>query len=270
MQKLFRLTLLISVFLCSCKSGRIIPEKDMVSILVKVYVTDATVIKSDLRNALYDKDTIDYYGKTYQKFGYTSAQFDSSYVYYSKDPKKLDAIYDRVIFELSRIQTDLVQLSKKDSSIVDSTKNIWPLKLDYNFNLKSKQDAILFEMPVIDLGTYTLSYNIQVYPDDESIDPQLKIYFYYDNKTLNGEYSQYVTVPYIKNGIKKNIVSKMELKNSLVTHIKGALLDCKNSKEKYRNHVIISDIKLTFKPSPIKSKKLVKKTIPSESKKLGN
>jgi hypothetical protein len=270
MQKLFRLTLLISVLLFSCKSSNIIPERDMVSILVNVYVTDATVIKSDLRNTFFEKDTIDYYGRIYQKFGYTSAQFDSSYVYYSKNPKKLDAIYDRVIFELSRIQTDLVQLSKKDSTIVDSTKNFWPLKLDYNLNLKSQQDVILFEMPVIDLGTYTLSYNIQIYPDDESIDPQLKVYFYYDNKTLKGEFSQYATVPYLKNGIKKIIVSKMELKNSLVTHIKGALVDCKNSKEKYKNHLIISDIKLTFKPSPIKIKKLVKKTIPSESKKLGS
>jgi hypothetical protein len=261
MQKLSEWKLIVFILLFSCKSNTVIPEKDMVSILVKVHITDATITSSDLKKTFFEKDTIDYYGKIYQQYGYTSAQFDSSFHYYSKDPKKLDAIYDKVIFELSRIQTDLIQNSKKDSSLIDTTKNIWPL--NYNLSQKDKPDLIPFEIPVVGLGVYTLSYDIQVFPDDESVDPQLKVYFYYDNNPEKGEFSQYTTIPYIKSGLKKSINVKMELKNSLVTHIKGTILNRSNPIANFRSHATISDIKLRFNPAENKNKKNLKKIKPA-------
>ena len=265
MQKRNRWTLVVTMLLFSCKTSTIIPEKDMISILVKISITDATVVNSDLRKTYFDKDTIDYYGKTIQSFGYSSAQFDSSLKHYSKAPKELDAIYDKVIIELSKIQTDLATLSKKDSTGIDSLKNLWSLKTEYNLSLDGPQDLIFFDIPVVGLGTYTLSYDIQIFADDESVNPQLKIYFYYNNKTESGDVSHYITKPYIKDGVKRTITTQMELRNSLVTKLKGLLLDYSNPNKNFRSHATVSNIKVNYKPFSPKNKKSFKRSKRAES-----
>lgn len=252
MLKLSKWLLIIVVFLSACNRTQVIPEQDMVSILVKVCLTDATVIHYDLRAKFYDKDTINYYDKVFKEYGYTNQQFDSSLKYYSKNPKQLDAIYDKVVFELSKMQTGLVQKSKDDLALNDSLNDLWTLNKSYNFTFESPQDFIVFDFPTRGLGLYTLSYEIQIFPDDQSVEPQLKYYFYIDNKTDKGDVVQYVTVPYTKTGNKQSIKKELELKDKSVTHIKGVILDFNNPNRDFKNHASVSDIKLIYLPDSLR------------------
>jgi hypothetical protein len=249
----------IVILFFSCRTSNVIPEKDMISILVNIYLTDATITSPQLRPIYFGKDTIDYYAKTLSKVGYTSAQFDSSLNYYAKNPKQLDAIYDKVIIELSKKQTELVQASKADSVVIDTLKNLWTLKANYKLKLDSLGDFIIFEIPVVGLGTYTFNYNLLIFPDDESLNPQSKIYFYYDNKSENGNISNYTVTPYTKDGKKREIKTVMNLKNSLVTHLKGVLLDYNNTNKNFKSHANVTNIRVTYKPNPTKTKKSLKK-----------
>lgn len=236
--------------LASCGSKSIISKKEMVPILVKIYLTDATIMSTDTRHIYFNKDSIEYYASIIESYGYTSAMFDSSLRFYNQNPKELDEIYDKVVFELSKLETEL---SKNEKEIADSvetvnSKNIWNLKQFYEQKLDSPQDLIIFDVPVTGLGTYTLSYDLQIFPDDESISPQLKIFFYYDDKTDSGNTSDFTTIQYVKDGIKREIITKLELKNNLVTNIKGVILDYSNPDRKFRSHATVANIRLLYKP----------------------
>jgi hypothetical protein len=49
------------------------------------------------------------------------------------------------------------------------------------------------------------------------------------------------------------------LKNSLVTHLKGVLLDYNNTNKNFKSHANISNIKVTYKPNSSKTKKTSKR-----------
>jgi len=241
------IVLLVTV---SCGQNIIISKDEMVPILVKIYLTDASIMSSDYRNKFYEKDSIEYYAPIIESFGYTSAQFDSSLKYYNRTPSDLDAIYDKVVFELSKLETELTKdtKEKQDSIESENSNNIWNQKPSYELTLDSPQDLIIFEIPVTGIGTYTLSYDLQIFSDDESLSPQLKIFFYYDDKTESGNISEFTTVQYEKDGTKREIKTKLELKNNLVTSIKGVVLDYSNPDRKFRSHATVSNIKLLYKP----------------------
>lgn len=258
MKRFTRFILIVLLFATSCSSNEIIPQKKMVPILVKIYLTDATIMNSDYRQKFYRKDSIEYYAPIIESYGFTSTQFDSSLIYYERKPKELDEIMDKVIFELSKIQTDLEQEEKVDSTENHTKKDLWILKTSYNISLIDPRDLIAFEIPVVGFGNYTIVYDIQVFPDDESENPQFKGYFYYDDKTENGNVSKYVELKYIKDGIKREMKTTLELENTSVTHLKGVILDNSNINKNYRNHVSISNIKVIYKPST-KYRKLLKK-----------
>ena len=260
--------ILFLILLLSCTSRKIIPEKDMVSILAKVYITDATVIKSDLRNTFFDKDTIDYYAKIYQKYGYTAAQFDTSFNYYSRDPKKLDAIYDKVIFELSKMETKAMaeNVVKIDSVVKDTLKNLWTLKSHWEVPSDGAINPVEFELPVIGEGVYSVSADITVYTDDESVNPSITAYFFFDDKSKNGNISVYTLKDLIKDGKQRNYRIDLKLTSSLVTNLRGFILDHHNSDPKFKKHCSASNIKVTFKPF-LENKK-VKKQIMHKLKRI--
>ena len=77
--------LLISLaLLTGCGNNDIIPEKDMVKILCKMHLIDGTMsmpnapVEMDKINA----DSVDYYSKMFESYGYTAKQFSKSYYYY--------------------------------------------------------------------------------------------------------------------------------------------------------------------------------------------
>ncbi len=263
MLQFFKIKIFIGLLiLVSCTPNSVIPKKELVPILVKICLTDATVACADYNLRLSNNDTIEYYAPIIESFGFSIAQFDSTLSYYSKNPKEFDAIYDKVIFELSKMETKLNEgIKKKTDSLASATLiNIWNLKNYYEQNLSDPQNVISFEIPVIGIGAYTLSYDIQVFPDDESVEPGQKIYFFFDDKTESGDVSQYLTKTYTKDGVKREVTTQMNLNNSNVTHIKGYLLDYNSTttSNNYKNHAIISNIKLLYTPFDEKPKRLLK------------
>ncbi|HPD95398.1 MAG TPA: DUF4296 domain-containing protein, partial [Tenuifilaceae bacterium] len=117
--------------LSACTNKDIIPKKDMVEILKKMYLTDG-VINVVNNGKLFAKDTISYYEPILKQYGYSKEQFDSSLKYYAQKAEALDKIMDQVIIELTQIddQVDL-QHNIQDSAIADSL-NLWPLKTTWN------------------------------------------------------------------------------------------------------------------------------------------
>lgn len=252
-QLTFKATSAIAAFiLLSCGNSYIIPEKDMVKILTKIYLTDGITLSSAHSN-LYGHDTIAYYEPIIQSFGYTTTQFDSSIKYYSKKTEKFDIIFDKVVLELTRLQ-DKEKLQNEPSMLdaSDPNGNLWPLKAQWDMAIDHTTNPHLgFDIPVQGLGDYTFSFDAQVFPDDEAVDVRHYIFFYFDDGTPVGVRENSILSPYIKDGNVHSFAYTFTLKNLQITHLKGWLYDHGSTDNTFKRHAVYSNFKVTYTPKVI-------------------
>lgn len=266
MQKLYKCVLIFLIILISCRTNTIIPSKDMVSILVKIHLTEATLNNDVLRHKYFNNDTIDYFIKTIESFGYTQAQFDSSMKFYTKAPKELDAIYDKVIIELSKIETKVIADNKmyEDSIAQDTIKNLWNIKSSWDLPADGPQSTVDFSISTVGLGVYTISADVCIQSDDETINPSMIAYFFFDDKSTKGSRSAITSKSYTKTSKSQNYLVSLELHNSLVTDLKGSLFSHSNTDKNIKEHATISNIKVSFKPFKKFTKKVQKNKLVKE------
>ncbi len=77
-------------------------------------LTDVHLIEAILSGKQMEKNLIAglsqiYYDSLFTKYNITRTAFDSSLYYYSQDPKAFNAIYDIVISNLMKIETDSIR-----------------------------------------------------------------------------------------------------------------------------------------------------------------
>lgn len=236
--------------LLSCTKDYIIPEKDMVKILTKIFITDG-VTSTPPHNILYGHDTIDYYEPILKSYGYTTAQFDSSVKYYSRNTEKFDIIFDKVVMELTRMRDKLEETSKSGTldNNSDSSDNLWPHKTRWNMAIEySSNPSLGFDIPVVDLGDYTISFNAQFFPDDEGVNVRHYIFFFFDDGTPIGVRENAIFATYEKDGNVRTYSYKLSLTNKQITHLKGWLYDCGNSTQTFKRNAIFSNLKVTYSP----------------------
>lgn len=239
------------VLFAGCSNSDIIPHKSMVKILREIYLTDG-VILTERKHSLLGRDTIEYYEPILNKYGYTTSQFDSSIKYYSRHTKELDEILDKVIIELSSMEDKPKKVPDKDERgnylPVDSTQNLWPHKTSWDMAIDHYQNNSLgFDIPVRGMGKYTISFNAQVFPDDQAVDARLNIFFYYDNEKNRDVRINPILKTYPKDSIVHNYTYTLELTDPLVTHFKGWLYDHGGERKNLVRHTIFSDLKVTFR-----------------------
>lgn len=260
----FKVTSTVAAFIIlSCGNNYIIPEKDMVKILTKIYITDGITFTSS-QSTLYGHDSLAYYEPIIQSFGYTIDQFDSSVKYYSKKTEKFDIIFDKVVLELTRLQDKEKGQVENEPSSLDSSDpngNLWPLKAQWDMAIDHTTNPFLgFDIPVQGLGDYTFSFDAQVFPDDEAVNARHYIFFYFDDGTPVGARENSVLTPYIKDGKVHSYSYTFTLKNLKITHLKGWLYDHGSTDNTLKRHAIFSNFKVIYTPITVESKQDVSNT----------
>lgn len=102
------------MLLFSCKGGEdnvvvpsgIIPPDTMVFVLVDFHLAEAAVMEQQLQNKDPRQYTQYYYQSIFEKHHINRKRFDEAMVFYSSHPKLYRETYDKVIEELSRLQTE--------------------------------------------------------------------------------------------------------------------------------------------------------------------
>lgn len=247
-----------------CSDNVIIPKNDMVLILKQIYLTDGVVSISE-RDFNY-KDSIDYYEHILEKYGYTTAQFDSSISYYAQQTEVFDQIYDKVILELSKQQEQFDNEVQPDEVLEDSVadkNNLWTHKTKWDMTIDHTHNPSLsFSIPVIGKGTYTVSFDAQFFPQDKSEETRLYLYFYYDDKTTTGNRTNIISEYYVKDSVMRNFSYKLDLKDSLVTHLRGALYDHGGERKNLKRRAIFDNISITYEKEKVDSVKVFNKVRP--------
>ncbi|MGK0406437.1 MAG: hypothetical protein ACJAZH_000249 [Roseivirga sp.] len=90
----------------------IIPEDIMMAVLTDVHIIEgARIGKTVLGDSLW---TIDHYDKLWEKYHISETLYDSSFRFYSRNPEKMDQLYEQVLTNLSTMSSELEGASDDD------------------------------------------------------------------------------------------------------------------------------------------------------------
>jgi hypothetical protein len=176
----------------------IIPEKDLISILTDVYLADGLLSIPNISYKFSQGDTLSSYIDIIEDYGYTKPQMDRTIRYYFiKKPKKLIKIYDKVLGGLSETES---KIDKEYSKMLSEGQNFWPGKSFYSCPDPAGSDSAWLDFPVSYAQFYRLKFTFTIYPDDQSENPHLDLYFSHSDTAGNETRSNISTLPYIKDG----------------------------------------------------------------------
>jgi hypothetical protein len=197
----------------------IIPEKDLTSILTEVHIADGLLSIPEIRYKFTKGDTLESYINIIEKYGYTKPQMDRTMRYYFvKKPKKLVKIYDKVLGRLSEMES---RVDKELQGFVPRQMNIWPGKQFYSLSDPYCEDTSLVDFSSNFYGTLYLKFTLTIYPDDQSVNPVMGLYFSKTDSTGNEEKTGFSPVPFIKDG------HPHDYKLSLIQNLTGSTVRLK-------------------------------------------
>jgi len=247
----FSILLALLVVFSSCQSRRskvdrrhLIPEKELVPILTEVYIADGLVGMPRIIMKYAPLDSVSTYIHIIEKHGYTREQMDKTLKYYFiKDPKKLIKIYDRVLGILSEMES---RIHKELAKSKPAATGLWTGPDSYSFPDPSGTDSTVFDVSLLKSGVYTLTANVTLFPDDQSVNPELTAFTYHPDSILTGKRNYIEAIRYIKDGHehKYSVTFTVPLKTTL--HMRGCLYDYANNPDNWNKHLIIKNISVTY------------------------
>lgn len=155
------------------------------------------VFKSQRINDEYEKNK--YYQALFIKHGISKAEFDSSIVYYTKNPKKFERVYVYVNKNLADLKED-VEAGKYFPIIPDSIKfkpefdKLWTGDSIYFFTADSTLDKLFFTIQnkaVLSRDTYYFNFRLRAFSKDTMASTAYSTFkIYYANGEADSIYTE--------------------------------------------------------------------------------
>ena len=184
-------TLLFSA--CDNRPKRVLSQRQMTSVLTEMHKTDACMAERGLTYGRYSNKA-PYYKFILKKYGITQAQFDSSLVWYTKNPREFDNIYDKVLVNLTSFQKEIKNGKYHPVDTIDLTRmrtNIWNKRTKYVLTKDSVRTHLNFEITNSDLmfgDVYVLKFRQQIAPEDSCKKPRVVLRINYANGKIDSVY----------------------------------------------------------------------------------
>jgi hypothetical protein len=246
MRHLFVSISLLLLLVISCKpktNDDVLSEKEFASLLIDMHIADALVTGYSGTT----RDSVEVYRPVFVKHKVSKKQFDRTFAYYTQNPKKLTEVYNRVLKELTVMEGDAM---KKEQALKKPSKdkNLWESKTVWKLPHDGGMLCLSFNIPISEMGRYNIKYDVRMFRDDQSQNPEAVAWFWKADSTKVGNYLPFKTIAIKKNGAWQHINLNSELKDSTYTHLKGMLLFHSNTKSKIRKHAEIKNIQISFTP----------------------
>jgi hypothetical protein len=252
---MMRFTLLILILFsllagsCSTRKNKVdnknlIPEKELVSILTDAFIADGLLTLPKIHYLYSSLDSLSAYIQIIERHGYTKAAMDKTLKYYFiKKPKQLIVIYDQVLGVLSEMES---RYEREGVLLQSSISNIWKGKEFFCFPDIKGADSTRFSIPIKKPGYYTLTFSATVFPDDQSVNPQITAYTCNLDSLATGKRIYAKTINYLKDGRPHiyTLVFKVPEKTQLL--LRGWLYNFCNNPDNSEKHAIFENISLTF------------------------
>jgi len=248
----FFIVLIISVSCSEKKSDqdkqKIIPEKDLISLLTDIHLADGLLILPKINQWASSLDSITSYIQIIEKHGYTKEMMDKTMKYYFvNDPKRLSKIYDQVLVILSEMES---RTDKESLVLINRGFNKWPGKEFYSVPGLAGIDSTVFDVTLYKSGYYTLAFSASLFPDDLSVNPRTLAYTCSPDSIDNGKKQYLRSAEFIKDGRPHDYKLFFTLPEGKSRHLKGWLYNYENRPDGFNKHIRIENIMLTSGNAP--------------------
>lgn len=221
----------------------IIPDRDLVSILTDAYLADGLLTLPGLFYKYSRNDTLTSYLDIIENHGYTKVQMDRTMrFYFVRKPKKLIRIYDQVLGRVSEMDS---RIDRELPGFRMSGMNIWPGKLHYLYPGPAIRDSASFDFPINYYGMLDLKFTITVFPDDQSVKPQLGLYFSKSDTSGNEQRIYYSTLPFLKDGQPHTYKISVFQNLQAPVRLKGWFIDEEGKAPYIEKHYMVNNIVLS-------------------------
>lgn len=171
---------------CSNRPDGVMSQSEMRSFLTDLHLLEG-VLSQNQNIAGDDRQEVYYYNALFEKHGITQEIFDSSLVYYTRQPKRFERIYAGVTRNLEKLEKD-VKEGKYDPVLPDSVRmkpewmDLPSLASSYRFTPDSTVNRLRFAVTTSTLLTrdiYHLRFRMRRAPRDssESVYAALRIHY---------------------------------------------------------------------------------------------
>jgi len=252
----FTIPIIIFVLIISCtgkeekpdKTG-LIPEKDFTSLIKEIHLSDGLLANPRIQNWVLSVDSVSTYHYLAEKHGYTKEAFDKTIRYYFiSKPKKLIKIYDRILGELSEMES---LLAKEIILKREQTSDLWPGERDYYFPDSTGTDAVGFEVSLTGSRLYNLKYTATLFPDDLTVNARFSAFSCNADSLTTGVKTWYKTPVYLKDGKPHSYSVRIFVSSTGPVILKGSLYEPDKCPEEWQKHVRFENISLSIPSSDI-------------------
>lgn len=229
---------------CEQRPKNVLNERTMTAVLVDMHLLEGTLDTKGIGSSQFDLKS-KYFNSILEKYNINQADFDSSVVWYTKNPKTYADIYINVNKQLIKLQNEI---KKGKYHSVDSTDikkfklNIWNKPISYHFTKDSTRTQLNFE--IVNAGlmygdVYILKFKEFISRQDSCTDRfvVLRINYY------NGATDSVFTKTYNDGLTKRYTIQLPAYKKLKIKSISGKLLGCKTYKGTF--HAVVDSISLT-------------------------
>ncbi|MCX6300798.1 MAG: DUF4296 domain-containing protein [Bacteroidia bacterium] len=249
--KIFIISILILMVAGSCFHGQektkykeLIPEKDFISILYDLNLTNGLFALPDMRTQYMIKDTSQLYVDIIEGYGYTTGAMDTTIqYYYIKKPKKLIKIYDEMLGRFSEME---MRTEKEYRASPEYVADQWKGEPSYLLPDPGGVEKPGFELTMITAGDYALKFSVTIYPDDQSDDPCFTAWICNIDSAETGVRTYLLPIWYIKDGRPHSytIAGFHPGKTGIV--FKGFLYDSGSNPDSGEKNAMIEDISFYY------------------------
>lgn len=235
-RSLLFIVILATIILASCNNrpAGILNNNDMTNILFEMHKLDGSL---DTKRLSYsgNNDKNNYYKSILKKYNITQAEFDSSLIWYTKNPKKFEKIYVSVYDQITKLQED-VESGKYhpiDSIELLKIKNsLWnrPQKIAYTKD--STRNKLNFEIKNSSFqfgDVYILKFLQQIAPEDSCSNQHILLKINYYNGKIDSIYQK----TYNDSLLRRYIIRFPAIRKLKIKSISGALLGSTSYKGKF-------------------------------------
>lgn len=246
------LLIMIPLFTTGCfdrgkapKPRNMIPQEAFTSILTEMYLADGLLNNPAVRKLYAHKDSTENYMDIIALHGYTKKEFDVTIEYlFLHDPKRMKLVYETVLTNLAKLEADNHKAREKERS--DINKNYYTGKNNYSLPNEGVTSRVELNIPINKPGQYVVKARILLYKDDQSDNPHISLWYWYDDGTAEGHIEPWDTVSLRKTDRSSLFTLRKEMEDTLATHLRGYLFNHTNKSGHWEKHAQISNISVTY------------------------
>lgn len=249
---------------CSNRPKGVLNQEDMTNILTDMHKLDGALVDRGLMSTN-DTTKIKYYNFIFSKYKTTKADFDSSLVWYTKNPQEFNNIYNKVLINLTSLEKDVKSGKYHFIDSVELAKvksEIWKKRTEYALTKDSTRTRLDFEVVDSSLlygDVYVLRFLLRIAPEDSCTKQHITLRLNYQNGKMDSAFA----VAHHDSLLRRYTIKLPATRKLKIKSISGELLGSKTYKGKL--HATLDSISLIRKFNPVHQdslRKLVQKLEP--------